>query len=332
MEKLWNTIEKLLPLVALYPKWAQTLFLTTFALLLASAFVFIVQYPSVKKAAAGPQVEEPPSDVRISIEQTDSQVTKLFADLGAASSDLYASSTSLRLHLLSYTTARPNIQEYLQEPLPPSLQNDVTYVISSLDRVREALLAINQNSFATETWKSAGRAHKADALAYIKTKLMQEGFSDTEATIPISDIPSIAQFFLIASSKLKEPTFGSILTAVLATNSADTKSANKAYDNTSLRSLMFSGNLLFAFVEKSKLDAQKTLVASFGSAILFDVLKSIPDKPELRIVMKDRFSRFSKYLDTYPFGLESSRFVSTDLKMAADELEKRKDLLFLELR
>jgi hypothetical protein len=331
MEKLWNLIEKILPLLAFYPGWARAIFLTTFGFVLLSVFLFISLYPSAKRLDNASIVEEPPSDVRISIEQTDNSITKLYADLGFGLSDLYTSSTSLRLHLLSYTEARPNIQQYTEDKIPQDLQADVQEVIVSLDKVRAALVAINQDSLATEAWSKARRVHKATALEGLKASLMLAGFSESESSISGSDIPALAQFLSLASQKLKAFTFAYPLSAVLATNSADIEAVGKAYDNASLRSLIFTGNLIFAFVAPAPGKKGETIIASWGSAILLDVYKSIPDAPVLREVVKSKYDRYAKYLDAHQFGLKSDRLVSADLTNAMNELEKRKDLLFLEL-
>src|SRR5438105_3240989 len=100
MEKFWDAVAKILPILTFYPGWAKAIFLTTFACFLVSVFVFITLYPAAtrqqKAVEVATTVEEPPSDVRISIEQTDGTLTKLYADLGAGLTDLYSSATSLR--------------------------------------------------------------------------------------------------------------------------------------------------------------------------------------------------------------------------------------------
>lgn len=49
MEKLLKYLDLLLPILPFYPRWAQTVFVLTFALVLSSMFIFIVLYPSASK-------------------------------------------------------------------------------------------------------------------------------------------------------------------------------------------------------------------------------------------------------------------------------------------
>ncbi len=330
LEKLLN----LVPLIGYYPRWAQVLFLTTFGSLTASVFVFVVLYAHAsqlkEKAEAAKQKKEIPVHIQQSINEDIRVSSALFSDLGLTLTDYYSTCVTLRLELLDYTTQRPNFKDYLTEELSAPLKQDVTAVAKALDAIRNSLLAINRNNFARKCWQKSSRALSDPYLGRIKQMLQDNGYSEREATISIDDLPQVSQFFAIASNQLSRPNFASVVSPVLATNSADIRGLGMSYDSAELRSLIFSGNVLNTFIGDSRTQASRKFVASWGTAILHDICRSLPDGTSFKAVLSETYPSFSTIiLDTPDITADSRGSISGDLQSAIAALEQRKGLIFL---
>ncbi|HEX4665173.1 MAG TPA: hypothetical protein VH207_01130, partial [Chthoniobacterales bacterium] len=157
-EKLLN----LVPLIAYYPRWAQVLFVATFGSLTASLFVFVILYAHASQVKEALETAKPKKEIPVHIQQSINEDIRsgstLFSDLGLALTDYYSACVALRLHMLDYTTHRPNVSEYATEELPTSLKQDVAVVAKALDAIRNSLLAINRHDFARKCWQKSNRA------------------------------------------------------------------------------------------------------------------------------------------------------------------------------
>jgi hypothetical protein len=335
METLLNLIEKIVPLASFYPRWAQVLFLFTFALSLGSFSAFVVLYPVASRGKHDAETAEAAKQLSTEalqvIESDLKDIDALSADLGLALSSYYASGIALRLDLLDYTTKYPDIQTYVEKPLTANLREDVQDVIDKLGTLQAALSAIQRNRFAAACWNRATIKLPNGALTRVREDLLQQGFTESEATIEGSDISGLLQFFALAERRLRQFTFGPILTAVLATNSADIKGVGQGYDNAALRSLVFSGNLIFVFMTQSKKDPQASLVVSWGTAIMIDIFAAIPTEQIVQEELSARYPESSSAIQKLQLRLTPNSGVGADFRMATAELGKRPGLLFLEL-
>lgn len=330
MEKVLN----LVPLIAYYPRWAQVLFFAAFGSLTASLFVFLLLYGHAVQLKEAAEAAKPKKEIPAHIQQSmneDLRVSSaLFSDLGLALTDYYSTAVALRLHMLDYTSRRPNVNDYLAEELPPALRQDVVVVAKGLEAIRNALLAINRNSFARKCWQQSSRALRDSYLRRLQQKLQDVGYSEREAAVPIDDLPQISQFFALASNRLGNPDFTTILSPVLATNSADIDGVSMRYDSAELRSLIFSGNILFSFMGDSKTQEPRKFVASWGTAILHDTCESLPDAASFRAALSETYPSFSAIIsEMSDINADSKNSVSTDLKSAIATLEQKSGLIFL---
>jgi hypothetical protein len=335
MDGVLDLVAKVVPLLSFYPRWAQSLFLSAFLLAISSFAVFVIGYPaaSAKKTAAEASAAEEKltEDAKRDIDSGLREMESVFADLGLGLSAYYAAAVSLRLDLLDYTTKHPDVGSYVDRPLTPELSRDAQEVIAKLASIRAALAGIQRHRLSANCWERSARSSQGGALGQVRQSLIEHGFTNQEATIDIADLSNLQQFMAMAERHLGQLTFGGPLEAVLATNSADIPGVGKAYDNAALRTLVFAGNLIFAFVTQSKTEAGRGLVASWGSAMLLDLYSSIPDTDVVRAEFADRYKPAAKAVATMSMTFNARRTISSDFEIAAKELRKKTGLLFLEL-
>jgi hypothetical protein len=249
--------------------------------------------------------------------------------LSIALTDLYTAFIIARLALLDHTTTHPDVRDYVQDPLPPRLARAATDTAGALERVRQTLLSVVDDDLALLCWEAAATRNGANALEGVGNSLRAHGFSPSEASIPILDIPYLAQFFTVAQGKLGELTFTPMLTAILATNASSIESVDKGYNNEALRSLVFGGNLLFSMMAPSRTQPGRQLVVSWGSAMLSDICKCIPDAEIVRAKLGEILPDYASSIAGFP--ISSPRVISSDLTFALAELEQRPELFVLEL-
>jgi len=146
----------------------------------------------------------------------------------------------------------------------------------------------------------------------------------------MDDLPQISQFVAIASNRLSTPDFATILAPVLATNSADIDGVGMGYDSAELRSLIFSGNMLFTFLGDSRTQVSRKFVVSWGTAILHDACESLPDSSSFKAVLSDTYPSFATLiLDSSDITADSRNSISADLQSALAALDERNGLIFL---
>jgi len=321
-EKLAKLLERLLPLLPFYPKWAQIIFTVTLALVLVSIFMLLVLYPLASRIRGRTQLTD---DVRTAVQKDVAEVQTIFNDVALALSDLNTSIVLLRVDLLGYTTRNPkfekHLEKYLDYSLPENLKSDALGFTSSLTKLRDALGRVQGDNLARVCWIKAIGAHSSNSLAYVQSQLESRGFSRSEASVPISDIPLILQFLSLAPRKLQSLTFRPLIDAILGTNLAD--AVGKPYRHEALRVFVFGGNLIAALGEDK-------VHVPLGAAILSDIYQSIPDAAILREALKEKYAPYSTGIELMQFAFAPEQSVSSDYRLAVDELRKRQDLLVLD--
>jgi hypothetical protein len=333
--KVFSLISKILPLASFYPRWAQAIFFVTLVFLLITIAIFVTLYSSAstrqKEAEEAAREEKLSGDTLREIEANIKDADQLFADLAAGLSGYYASAASLRMALLDYTTSNPDVASYTEKALPDGLRRDVEYLEEKLTNIRTALAAIQRHRFAVLCWVRAANSLQRSALGQIRDSLIKSGFTEKEATINPADISSLQQFLDLAVRRLGGFTFGPLLAAVLATNSADIPAVGKAYDNAALRTFVFGGNVIFGFVTPSKKTPGETLVVSWGSAILLDIYDCFLTEAIVRAELAARYNNASKAIQKLDINITADKSISSDFSDSAAELNNRRELLFLVL-
>lgn len=333
MDKILTSLQTLLPLVAFYPRWVQLLFLGTFSMFLVSVLLFVVLYSQaaeLKRSSDAAREIAPAARQKIDADLHAAAVSA--AELGLAISNYHASAVALQLHLADYGRAHPNPMSYISTPLPPPLRQDTEDTLRKLEALQAALAAIQRHEFAAACWRRAAQRPSVWALRHVRDMLRRDGFSDVETMLDIADLANLTQFVGIAAGKLRPLTFEPLVSAALRTNAADVPAVGQAYDHAALRSLVFAGNLLFNHMDRSRARPTEMFSASWGTAILVDLYKTLPDADVVREELRARFPHQQAAIDALDIRVATEHLLGGDFRLAVAELEKRPGLLVLQIR
>ncbi|MGA2986984.1 MAG: hypothetical protein ABSG32_24565 [Terriglobia bacterium] len=332
MDKVLELLGRLFPLLPYYPRWIRALAGLTLAIVLILIFLLAVWYSNAAHA------REWKTEVSPRVEEEAAAAQQVFSQLGGALSALHTSTIQLRYDLLAYTKTLPDLRQYLQKnpkflekDLTETLKQDSERFLEDLGRLRDALKAVQMNGVTQNCWLRSMAASDG-ALAYVARQLTDRGFSNEEVAVQISNIPQILDFLSLAprASHLGGLKFGSLIAATLETNSADIKSVGKPYNNEALRVFVFEGNLV-ASIEREIPDEKKIVLVPIGAAILFDMFNSIPNGQSLCNVLSEKDGTFSDEIKKMPVRFDRDETVSKDFRFAVASLEKRRDVLVLDL-
>jgi len=332
MDKVFELLGRIFPLLQYYPRWMRAVTAVTFALILLTVFLLALGYSSAA------QMRDWETQIGPVIEKQAETVEQLFSQLGSALSALHTSGIQLRFDLLAFTKGLPDLSQYmrqnphfLEKKTSAPLREDTLRFLEDLGRLREALKSVQADPMAQDCWLRSNAANNG-ALAYLGQQLTDRGFDRGAVSVQISKIPQILQFLSLApsNSHLGGLKFDPLITAILATNIAETSSVGKPYQNEALRVLVFEGNLI-ASLNSGTPDQGKMVLASIGAAILLDIFNSIPDGQILRDVLTERNNKYSGQIAKMPVRFDRDGTVSNDFKFAAESLSKRLDVLVLDL-
>ncbi|WP_410508914.1 hypothetical protein RSJ42_01150 [Methanosarcina hadiensis] len=166
------------------------------------------------------------------------------------------------------------------------------YILSKkIGDVEEAIKNVLRDEFSNYCIQEQASIFNGK-LSFISKTLMDIGVPKNEADISIKDLSSIVSFFEIARLNLEKYSGSTLVIARLSTVCPKLQPFYKDYEDSSVSSFFFLGNLIFVFqnlAEKNgkEIDAkEKLFIASYGAAILHDLIKIIPRDNEISSYLK----------------------------------------------
>ncbi|MEM9546576.1 MAG: hypothetical protein AAGA77_11425 [Bacteroidota bacterium] len=123
------------------------------------------------------------------------------------------------------------------------LKTELTSLIKNLEKLSAALRNLAKNDFANFCFRSNSSRYKGK-LNLIENELIKLDVPESEARLDITSLNDISAFLDIASRKLRLNELQLLITSRIFTNSSET--FDLPYNNTSVRSLFFTGNLIFS--------------------------------------------------------------------------------------
>jgi hypothetical protein len=213
------------------------------------------------------------------------EAIELYSRVIISASDVFAAGVRLDLSLPQFKPEEVAAQ--LQASVPDGVRAEYDNLSDHFSSLAENLRALARNDFAAYVVTQKGKGFHGE-LHEICTRLKQLGIPETEIDLRIHDLVDIAALLDVAAARLKEGRWSSVITARLTTNAAGIGKFARNYDNRNVRSFFFVGNILFARVEEGS--GGLRFVASFGSAILRDLVLLQPNGCEIRNAQAARYS------------------------------------------
>ncbi|MGE5339915.1 MAG: hypothetical protein ACM3SY_00395 [Candidatus Omnitrophota bacterium] len=274
-------------------------------------------------------------DVIQFLEKRIDNTTSLFFNLTLSISELFIAGIMLKMVIEDYLNNK-NLQtkinenqkdiQKVEEGLKKDIQEKVRIFQGSLEALRINVIGISKDAFAFDIFQESlsGESY----LTYIEKNMESHGFNYLERHISRTNLLRISHFIRIAELHLSR--FDYSLDSELNAKVADTPEVGKRSDNGILWLFIFTGNLIHNLNTESKLKNGVSLNVSYGTAILRDLAKSIPNPALIRENLKEAYPKLEKYIEKIPINFDPELMIGEDLNLALTELEKRRDLLFLE--
>jgi hypothetical protein len=266
-------------------------------------------------------------DARDFLETRINKSIELFTEITIAISELLVTGFKVKADLFDVTTAKPDVIEYIEGEITNPLKESVISFQASLLHLRASLLSLQKNPFGLKCFNNQ-LSEKDSLLNYITNEFVSLGYSREEVEVLEEDITGIAHFMSIAQAKLQHHTFAPLLAAVLQTNLADAESVGKGYDHAALRNLIFTGNLIFNRTDPPK-GGRGLISVSYGTAMLYDLYHSIPDKDAIRNGLREAYPDLRNYIDNMVIDFEPEQLIGSNFTFALSGFKERKDLIFL---
>jgi hypothetical protein len=263
------------------------------------------------------------------IETRVNEATKRFSELAASLSQVTASGIQVEASLSEITEQDPDVSSYADKPLSGRLLDTVNIFRQSLSGLRENLTALQLDRFPLAIYKTT-LAKEDSALDKVAEKLVEHGFTELESEISRTDLAMVIQVIRIAENRLQYPDFSNLLAPRLSTNLANAPSVGMAYDNAALRSFIFCGNLIYNRTEHSKKIPNVLISASYGTAIIADLARSIPDSSSIRSNLRNLYPDLDEYIHKMFLDFDAQQILGEHFTFALSSLEEKPGLLFLE--
>jgi hypothetical protein len=250
---------------------------------------------------------------------------KLFSNLLVATGNVYSSGIMVdaRIPVLE----REGLIEKLNDKAPENLSPEMVQLAAKLQQLIEAINEILKDDFAHYCFRRQAAKYKGK-LKHISDSLIELGIEPGAATVSIRNLSDVAAFLELASRRLDDGGLGDLIHARLYTNSADTELFNLSYNNKNVRTFFFTGNLIFCRTE-IKSPSGKMFIASYGTAILHDLVKIIPNGKAISRHVSKRYSSLLHQINEYQIDFDPHDVAPSGLLSAINDAEEIGDLYML---
>jgi len=208
------------------------------------------------------------------IESKTNHAISLYADVLVALSDVYTSGVSVDLGIPKIK--KNFVLEKMGGELPKNLEIEVSLLTSSLKKLVVALHNLSKDEFAVYCLLEKGK-HFKGKLQHLNKKTIENGLPKSMNDVHILFLSDIAAFLDIAQRRLATKTYSELIQARLFANATETDFFGVHYDNRNVRTFFFLGNLIFNVTPDGPPSSDNLFIASYGSAIMHDLFKIIPN-------------------------------------------------------
>jgi hypothetical protein len=210
-----------------------------------------------------------------------------------------------------------------QTPMSPQVRAAASHMLEALASLRTSLLRVQRHWLAGQCFRTM--LPKADSsLVTLAKQLQAHGFPPLETEISHTDITSLAQFIMTAEDRLATEDYTPFMMARGAAALADA-------NDLSLHYTVFAGDLILFRADRSPNDPSKTVVASLGAAMLFDIYRSIPGEAELREQISLAYPKLGADIKRLPVSFRPAEIAGENLERAITRMRERQEKLFVVL-
>jgi hypothetical protein len=157
-------------------------------------------------------------------------------------------------------------------------------------------------------------------LTYIGSTLAKLGMAETATRVDLDNIAVLCSLFDVSRRKFADDDMSSVIAARTLTNSADIDLFGRGYDNRSVRSLFFLGNLIFC--HSGALPDGRMFIASYGAAMIHDLMRAMPNDEVIRESLRTRYPDISFAVDGLRQSFNPDTVISSFAKFALESADE----------
>ena len=266
------------------------------------------------------------ADAAIFLEGRHSKTVEIYSNILVELGSLYAASIVVESQVPQFDIEKfMNHDQQQLKAMPKSLRVEIDYLCDKLDSLAQAIEKLAQDEFSLSCFAQNLLNLPQSWLDDISRQLIDRGLSAMEATVSLANPLEIIALLEICRRRLKAGKLENVFTAMIAARASG--GFGLSYDNGSVRSLFFLGNLVFHRMDQSP--GEELYIASYGAAIIRDLTFAIPDGGFIRSVLKDRYSYLSVAFPSLKTDFRPQNLISSSLRAAIQQAEQIGKLYFL---
>ncbi len=258
------------------------------------------------------------------IDEKASNAIKLYSELLVSIGSVFSSGVIVDMKIPSLE--KEGLLEKFEEKVSEELKLEMLQLSEKVVQLIDALNNILKDDFSHYCIQQQASSFEGK-LSHISRGLIDLGMHPSEVTVSISNLSDIVALLEVASRRIDDGKLGDLVQARLFANSSNIGLFNIPYDHRNVRSFFFLGNIIFARSETES-PSGKLFIASYGAAILHDLIKIIPDGTAISESLSARYPLLHQ-VNKHQIYFEPANVTSRNLLSAIAEAEKIGDLYLL---
>lgn len=245
-----------------------------------------------------------------------------YSNLLIALSNAYASAVVVDVRMPELD--EKHIPQLMAQDIPAELSIEMVALADQLATLNNAISLVMRDDFAHYCLRRYVR-QKKHKLEHINKSLRELGVEESMLTLSAENLSDITAIVDVAARRIRASKYGELIQARLFANSSNVLSGIP-YNNRNVRSFMFMGNLIFSMAE---MEVRTPYIASFGAAIIHDLLHSVPNGKRITECFRERYPTVSRELPLQEVIFDPYDISAANLLSAMEDVEAIGDLYLL---
>lgn len=215
--------------------------------------------------------------------------------------------------------SREHAIEQMKTLKPAELAAEMGALNDAIIELMKDLRALATDEFAAYCF-AVGAGRMQSQLRMIGNSLAALGIEESEAKVDLENIAGLCALFDVSRRRVRDDTLSSVIEARTFTNSADIALFGKGYNNQSVRSLFFLGNLIFC--RSDAVRDGRMFIASYGAAMIHDLIRAMPTGEVIRECLRAQYPEIAPAVERLKQSFHPDQVISSFAKYALDSADK----------
>lgn len=249
-----------------------------------------------------------------------------YSNLLISLSDAYASAVVVDVRMSELDKIpeldKKRILQLMALDVPAELSVEMVALSDRLSALNNSISLIMRDDFAHYCWRKSAEQTKQtiSKLEHLNKALRELGVEESKLTLSVENLSDITAIVDVAARRVRASKYGRLIRARLFANSSDIEPSVISDNNGNVRSFMFTGILIFSMSEVEG-QGRPPYIASFGAAIIHDLLHSVPNGERIVKCFRERYPKVSGELLDQEVIFDPHNISSANLLSAIEDVE-----------